>query len=743
MTNERAPATFAEEASSPNPEVRWRLAAALTNLPGVESEETLIALMGDEDYRVREKSVAALTHRFTPRVAAACAVGLEDDANAGMRGSSLTVLSRVGNEGRMVLLNALHHREADVRLAAAMALPGLRADARTVAALEAAVRSEADPNARAELLLALGRSGRREAIASLLAVLEEGNLWLRVHALEALGEIGDPEVAPRLLPLLDQPPLRRAVLRTLARLDSSAPAEDLARRAFAGEIDGSLLAALRRAVEACPDETLPRIAILWPDAAARLAAHIADVEVAPLERTDAAHLMARLDLPNAAGIIIRNGPFEDGFEALGALAPQRFTEALHAVLQQEDPEPALALVLHTAARGTSEGLAPLLVHPSSVVRSAVLGALPPGAVTIGELLDILAEEDPETALPAAFALAAEGVAESGERRRQRIGALLDRARGADGPGRSAALLALPESAGADADHVIRLALTAADPEVRRTAATAASRREGITEAEIAERLVDDDHSVRAAALRTLGTWKKRGTPELELTWRDLLTHLADEPVAAAAAGGAIMAFAGTDRARLAEEMLSQDGTIRLAALEEIVALGDPAAAEAVAYAACHEDTETARAVLYALRFAPAAAAEPALALSLCDARPDVRRAAAEAIWHRPPPESFDGSLSLCLSEALATEREPETIRPLLCAVAIAGGPSSIEPLTALLARERTDAEADEAALALATRFPDLVRATWATAPARAERRWARALQKRAPASDPEPEAAKE
>jgi len=718
-----------EEVRSPDAAVRWRVAAVLADMPGEESEELLLGLLGDDDYRVRERSIASLTRRFTPRVAAVCASALADDENAGRRGAALTVLTRTGENGRMVLLNALGHAQPDVRIAAAMSLPGARADTATVAALEAATRTETDPNVKAALLLALGRTGRREAVAPLLAVLEEGTLWLRVHALEALAEIGEPDVASRLLPLLQHPGLRKATLRALAQLPSSAPAEELARRAAEGERDDGLLAALRRSLSAGTPEARRAVGELWPDAGKALREIAENLDGSIDERTEAAHLLAILDLPGAASSIVRCGPFKDAFEALTSLAPSRFREAIQAALQAEDPEPALAVVVLARLRHDTAGLRPLLVHPSPVVRSAVLAALPPGAASVAELIDILAEEDPETALPAAYALAAGDAAS--EEGRSRRGALLDRAKGPDGAGRVAALLALAELDVPGIDSAVHLALGSNDPEVRRAAATAAGSRRSFPEGEVTARLTDPDAGVRAAILRTLARWASAVGVNLATSWRDLLPFLADEPAVAAAAGAAIIALAGPDRSRLVGEFLAQSDAIRRAALEEIPATSDPAAADAASVAAMHEDTETARAALYAMALAQPSIADEALAEALSDERPEVRQAAAEVIVRRPPPDG-PGVLSDRLAEALVKERDPQVLHHLLPAAARAGAENVLEPLTTVLAAERPGAlgaAADQAATQLARRFPEAVKRIWMTSPARAERRWARAMSR--------------
>ncbi|MDL1950893.1 hypothetical protein FBQ97_13920, partial [Acidobacteria bacterium ACD] len=90
-------APIAEGLRAPDPEVRWRVAAVLADIPGEESERLLIGLLADPDYRVREKSVTVLARRFTPGVASACAAALADDGNAGHRAAGLALLTRAGD----------------------------------------------------------------------------------------------------------------------------------------------------------------------------------------------------------------------------------------------------------------------------------------------------------------------------------------------------------------------------------------------------------------------------------------------------------------------------------------------------------------------------------------------------------------------------------------------------------------------------------------------------------------------
>lgn len=720
-------APIAEGLRAPDPEVRWRVAAVLADIPGEESERLLIGLLADPDYRVREKSVTVLARRFTPGVASACAAALADDGNAGHRAAGLALLTRAGDRGIQVLVDALGHPSPDVRLAAAASLPAAEGGTAVVGSLEEALRREADPNVRAAILLALGRSGRREALVSLLAALEEGSLWIQTHALEALGEVGDTELLPRLLPLLDRPPLRRAALRAVGRVAAPAAAEPLALRAAAGQTDADLLAALRRSLDAAPPETGDRVRELWPEAGTVLASVLADAETGYGIRCDAAHLLALLDVPGAALEIVRSGRSPEEFRALASLRGQRFREGLHAVLQEEDPEPSLALVERARSTGETAFLAPLLVHPSPGVKVAVLAALPPGTAPLTDLIDILAEDEEETALPAALALATAAAEAPADRCRAPYRALLDRASGPDGPGRVASLVSLGRlPADEDVVGALRNALRADDPAVRRAALHAAGTGGGLTEAEVLSCLDDPDALVRAAALRALARLAESGRP-LASGWREVLTHLADETAVAAAAGEAVIALGGEERAELAIDLLAQGDAIRHAALEEIARVRDRAAADAVAHAVRHEDAETARAVLDALIVASPEVADAATVDALSDHRPEVRTAAADLVARRGTPSSFDGPVSEALARALAAERDPAALLALLAATAVAGGEASLDPLTDVLARERAAPDAAVAAAALASRYPAAARRRWTSAPARAERRWARAL----------------
>ncbi len=719
-------ASLAADSGVPDPTVRWRTAALMADIPGEEAETLLLGMLHDSDYRVRDRAVAALAGRLTDRVGEFCLAALGDEADAGHRGAAVALLSAAGRPGARFLFQALESPSADVRLAGAMSLPPAGPVNDSVGALSAALERERDANVRAALLLSLGRTKRREAVPDLLLHLEHGTTWTKVHAIEALGEIGDPDTSGFLVARIADPALRRSALRAMARLGTSRSVDELARIAAQEGPDADLVRALRSGLEAGTEETAGLVRGLWPGALDALVQIVASDQASPGFRSDAAHVVLLLDLSGACLEILRAGPFPDGFSCLACLSRSQIEEALHAVLQSEDPEPALVLVDRVMELDEPSLLAPLLVHPASAVRAAVLNSLPPGTARLSDLIDILAEEDPETSLPAALALAASAPDTPPDRRDAQVRALLDRAEGADGPGRVGALLALGDVDGPGPEAALVGAMGSPDPDVRSAAVRAAAGRLAFPAHVIRGCLEDPAPAVRAAALRTVARWAERGREDLPFGWRDCLVFLADEAPAASAAGAAIIALAGPDRPRMAEELLAQGEEIRLAALEEIARTGDADAAESVALAVSHEETETARAALLAQAVARPEPASAVAALALADPRPAVRRAAAElvrqngAAWR-------SGAVANALSRALASETDPSALEALLGAVSAAGDESAVAPLNLLLAEEKVSAGAREAAAALAGRFEKAVRKEWRTAPARAERRWALAL----------------
>lgn len=708
-----------QEAASPKAEVRLHAAAVLAGLGGAEAEEALAALLADADHRVRARAVAGLI-RARDRGRAACASLLLEPAS-GAAGVAAARVLRSDARGSEALLQALSHESAVVRLRAARELPALPAGPAVVTALEEAARAEADPDVAAELLLALGRTGRAEAAPFLLRSLREGSAYARGHAAWALGLLGDPRVATRLLPLLDEPGVDACALAALARLPSAEAAEELARRGARGQAGEAHLFALARGV-AHGSASLPRrVRTLWPGVTEAAQALLAEPGT-PRETAGAvARLLARLDPAGAAALIVRQGPFPDGYSALADLPPERLAEAARTALVVDDAEPALALLIHG---GADVEPAALLVHTDRRAKAGALNRLAPGATPLPDLLEILADDDPDTALAAAWAVAREARRESSDRARSSATALHDRASGPDGPGRAAALVALREQPGAAADVALLNAFGSRDPAVRAAAASAAAFRTELDERDFWPLLEDADPGVRAEALRALTRLARAGRPGVD--GRKVLRFLNDDVPVAAAAGALLMTVAGGERPRVARELLAERGAVRRAALEAIAEVRDAAAAAAVSFAVLHEDVSTARAVLEAVAVASPLVAADAVASGLADRRAEVRIAAAGTAARAG--DDLAAALAVPLAEALDREGDAEARAALVRAVAAAGRAEAIPAVTRALSAHGERPEARAAAESLARRFPAAARAAWAAAPARAARVWGAAIE---------------
>lgn len=728
------PVSVVQEAASPKPEVRLHAAAVLSDLGGADAEEALAALLADPDHRVRARAVAGLSGAGE-RGRAACASLLRDPAS-GVAGAGAARALGAGARGAETLLEALSHQSPVVRLRAARELPPPGAGPAVVSVLEAGIRGETDPDVAAELLLALGRTGRTEAAPFLLRVLREGSPFARAHAVYSLALLGDPRAAARLLPLLDEPGVGACVLAALARLPSAEAAEELARRGARGGGGESLLLAFARGVACGPASLAQRVRSLWPGVAEAAQALLSEPGLSRDTAGALARLLARLDAAGAAALIVRQGPFADGYAALADLPPERLAEAARTALVVDDPEPALTLLVRG---GAAVEPAALLAHVHPRAKTGALNSLAPGATPLPDLLEVLADDDPETALAAAWAVSREAHREGSERAYAAATALHDRASGPDGPGRAAALTALREQPGAAADVALRAAFASRDGGVRSAAAAAGAFRPEFGERDFLPLLDDEDARVRAEALWTLAYVARDRRTGLDA--RHVLRFLNDDAPVAAAAGALLVTLAGAERPRVARELLAQRGAVRRAALEAIPELRDAAAASAVAFAVFHEDVSTARAVLEAASAAPPPVAADAVASGLADARAEVRIAAASAASRAG--DDLAAALAIPLAEALDRETDREAWAALVRAVAATGRADAIPAVTRALNAGGERPEARAAAEALARRFPEAARAAWAAAPARAGRAWGASIEaarREGPAPFPDDEA---
>ena len=403
-----------QETTSPSPEVRLHAAAVLSGLGGFEAEEALVGLLADPDHRVRARAVEGLRTRRPGRPLDLCGRAARPGLGCGGDGGRPRARG-AGRRRRKTprgALELLARRAASRRAGAAR-----RAWPRSasVGALEAALRVETDVDVRAELLLALGRTGRTEAAPVLLRALSDGAPLVRAHAAWALGLLGDPRAAAA----APAPPRRargRRVRPRGARVASRRPRRPRSSRGAGGagseasSCSSRSRARWRAGVPRSPAG--PRALALGDATPRRPPSSPRDSRGRPpaLSRD----LLARLDAAGAAALIVRQGPYPDGYAALAELPPERLVEAARTALVVDDAEPALALLVRG---GDAVEPARLLAHPHSRAKVAALNRLTAGATPLPDLLEILADDDPDTALAAAWAVSRETRREGGERAR--------------------------------------------------------------------------------------------------------------------------------------------------------------------------------------------------------------------------------------------------------------------------------------------------------------------------------------
>jgi HEAT repeat protein len=222
-----------------------------------------LLVRGLDDDVAREEAVEAL--RAFPRAAEAPLVrhlrepqregGFEPPNRTAGRAAAAALLGEFGGRpARAALEEATRDREAEVRLAAAVALArlaGEKAAARALPALVEALGGAAwfGADAAAEALVRLGPRATKALLAAVAAPREDpGASRRRVRAVEVLGRIGDPRAALALGELSSSadPHLRLAALAALEKIPGEEAALSLAR--FVPDADPAVRAEALRAL---------------------------------------------------------------------------------------------------------------------------------------------------------------------------------------------------------------------------------------------------------------------------------------------------------------------------------------------------------------------------------------------------------------------------------------------------------------------------------------------------------------
>ena len=376
----------ARRAAPPRPMRRsaGRRQASSRRSPARRRRELLVGLLRDEDYRVRERAVAVA--RAT--VQREGRVGLRGRPRRRRRRRASSGRARTPRERRGPRDAPSSSVPSSTRLGRRADLGRRRAPRRRPRPRDGrGHRGRGAPRGRPERPRrasprprtgpVAGRRSRRSSPA-----LEEGNLWLQVHALDALGSVGDPEIAPRLLPLLGNDSLRQG----RAARPRAPPVAGGGRAARSGgqRRESSTRSSSRpRGPRSRPRPRArsSRCAPSGPTRERRSSVVLEDPEEDGPARTDAAHLMALLDVPRRRARHRHARPVPGRLRARSARSRRtRCEEAL--LVRPPGGRPGAGARASRRAAGRSrrpDAPAPLLVHPSPTVKAAVLSASRPGS----------------------------------------------------------------------------------------------------------------------------------------------------------------------------------------------------------------------------------------------------------------------------------------------------------------------------------------------------------------------------
>ena len=412
LDQERA---LAAALSSADPDVRREASDAVAAAARIESPAAFVPALTDPNWRVRQAAVQGLARNHDAEFMLSVIDGVRrDHRHFGLLSSALKLLAITEVDVAEPLIALLGDEDPDLRIQAALAL-GEQQDPRVIGALVRAL-GDADVNVRFQAIESLGRLRAAAAVDDLLAIVHSRDFFLAFPALDALGAIGDRRVGPDLAPLLDDEQLRVPVADALASLGddrSIRPLVESLNRSAAAAIsiasaivhihdryehqykDGLRVSDLVReglgdrgrshvvaAVAAASAEQLPILVRVlgWldgDDVVRALTALLGD----DAARAEVIEALVRHGEGVVDAVLDQLDADDDGTRraaivALGRLGSRRATARLVAML---DEMPllvplagALALIGDPAA---SDALLPLLGHPDTAVRQAVIGAL--------------------------------------------------------------------------------------------------------------------------------------------------------------------------------------------------------------------------------------------------------------------------------------------------------------------------------------------------------------------------------
>jgi len=581
----RERASIQHDLASGDEEVRRLAVERLVLLPADEALVMLAERLGDASWRVRKAAVECLASAPEDWPVAEHLLGaLADGENPGRRNAAVEALVRVGRRMVDALLTASHSPDVDVRKLVVDALAGIGSERSTPRL--ATLLDDEDPNVRGAAADALAAIGGDVALRSLTAT--------------ALRDREEPLV-------------RFAALRGLARLEAPLTANDLA-------------------------------------------SALAD----PLLRPVAFGALGRVVDPEALEVLLK------GLESGSRATREAAIEALLRVVSRSDPEDADALLARI--RATARSAQPALNDAVLRLADADLGT----RLLLAQFLGIVATA--EVVLPLlraaradeALAEVALGALESlGDTAEARLHVQWDTL---DGELRAQACVVLARTSGARGAARLIAALDEPDPVLRAAAASALARRgETTAVAPLVRRLqlVTEDsepeaEEERAALIDALvkiataptGPFEFEAGPNLAIDLLAASFETAAEPVRLAIAR--VLGEVGGRHHATLMALLVQDPSpaVRRAAVGALAHMPGEARSEALRLAFADEAATVRMAAAAALGAGDDPGALDALERLLCDEDADVRAAAVRAIA-----ESQQRSAAGAAASALPRVRE--------------------------------------------------------------------------------------
>jgi HEAT repeat protein len=667
MTGTPLPASLL---ASEDPEERRRAARALADVDPSLAAASLLALLGDEDWRVRKEAVAVAQGLAPdPHMLAALVSALGPSDNVGLRNATVEALGAFGGDAVDAVAAALRELDADGRKLAAEVLA--RTGHATALPVLRGLLHDIDPNvtvAAIEGIAALGVDGSVEVVPILLGCLELTDEFARLAALEGLRTLGVPLPWERLSKLKAEGALEHSVLASFGLTGDTRAALPLV-SALPHARGGMLMQTLRSVVDLArsgpaPARELKLVATSLDPTTRQRLIELASQPDAGEGRGTALLALGALGIPGAAGHVLDalgdellQGAAEEALDWLGPLAVEPLIERA-----SHSSSIGRAACIEVAARLADDDRAPTvraealaaLADPALDVVRAALGAL--SVVGDERCLEPVARMLAHSASAALLRAAESSLAVLGARFSDAARELARRAEPAAPEAHAAAVLIrvvgppVRESIAADIEF-LAAAMSSASPAVRRAALSALGAVGGALGVEpIGLALADEERDVRLAAVRALGRVRSAEGEALGVTQLIELVNRGGDP----------------ELAMFALLALGETGDVRaLPILRPFVRSGDP---------------KSAVAAIEALGAFPEARRTEALIDGLSHPASEVVKASVRALG-----ESSDGRVFAHLCVGL--DHEAWDVRRLAADVLGRHGDAAIAPLRARLAVE--------------------------------------------------------